>query len=110
MLVIAGSVPAGLASSAAHNKYLLGYVLYGLIAFFWVILPSTLAYGFAWDVPFPTIFWTIWKLEQRLHFVALVIVAGLAVLTIHLALYPWPDIIRDLKRLHDQFNPSPHVP
>jgi len=94
------------------NRYLVGYVLYGSIALLWIVLPSALAYSLAWDVPFPSLFGTIADLERRLrrfHFVPGLIVAGLGILLIHLALFPWPDIIRDLQQLHGH-PPSPRSP
>jgi hypothetical protein len=51
-----------------------------------------LAFWFARDVPFPTLFGTVADLERRWPPVALVILAGMVVLLVHLALYPWPDI------------------
>ncbi|MGW2661001.1 hypothetical protein ACWCW7_08555 [Nocardia tengchongensis] len=74
------------------HSYLGAYVLYGLIALMWVILPSVLAMVFSRDVPFPTLFRTIGYLERRAHPVAAILLAGLVVLLIHLAFYPWPRV------------------
>ncbi|MEC3913445.1 hypothetical protein [Nocardia sp. CDC160] len=74
------------------NSYLGAYVLYGLIALMWVIVPSILAMFFSRDVPFPTLFRTIGYLERRAHPVAAILLAGLVVLLIHLAFYPWPVV------------------
>src|SRR6185437_4753236 len=46
-------------------------------------------------VPFPPLLFTIKKLRGRLHWLAALIVGGLAVLSIHLAFYPWPDLVRE---------------
>jgi len=78
------------------------YVVYGAIAIFWVAVPSVLAYWFSKDVPFPTLFATVADLEQRLHFVAIVLLALLVVLLLHLAFYPWPNIFHG--------NPTPSSP
>jgi hypothetical protein len=43
-------------------------------------------------VPFPTLYRTIANLERRWRPAAMVIVAGLVVLAIHLVVFPWPDI------------------
>jgi hypothetical protein len=83
-----------------HDKYLLGEVLYASIAFFGLIIPGIIALIFRHDVPFPTLFWTIQKLEDRLRPLAIVIAAGITILLIHLALYPWPSVIPDLQDLH----------
>jgi hypothetical protein len=93
-IVAVGSGLTGIISPG--NKFILAYVLYGLIATVFVIIPSVLAFWFAKDVPFPTFFRTIAYLERRLHFAALLIVVGLVILLIHLALYPWPSIFHQL--------------
>jgi hypothetical protein len=43
-------------------------------------------------VPFPSLITTLRDLERRVPLVALVVLAGLVILLIHLALYPWPDV------------------
>jgi hypothetical protein len=80
-----------------HTKWILGYVIYGLIAVFCVVLPSALAYWLGKEVPFPTLLRTIAYLEDRVHVAAVVILAGLVVLLIHLAFFPWPDIAHILQ-------------
>jgi hypothetical protein len=86
------------------------YVLYGLLGLLWVAIPSTLAVIREIDMPFPTLFRTIENLEQWLAsrtwphrlgamaslLVTYVIWAGLAILLLHLTLYPFPDITRIL--------------
>jgi hypothetical protein len=88
-------IGASLLAAAAENPWLLGYVMYSTIAVFWILLPNWLAYRRRTDVPFTTLFFTIRCLGRRLRFVALVFAAGLAILLIHLALYPWPDLARE---------------
>jgi len=88
-----------------HGKFFLGYVLYGLIAVVWIIVPSVLAFWFAKDVAFPTVFRTVAYLERRLHFVAVILLVGFVILLIHLALYPWPNIFHQLQPV-----PSVHSP
>jgi hypothetical protein len=89
-VVAGGSVIAAIASS---DMFVLGYVIYGLIAIFLVIIPNALAFWFATEVPFPTLYRTIANLERRWRPAAVVIVAGLVVLTVHLVFFPWPDIV-----------------
>ncbi len=79
--------------------FFLGYVLYGLIALVWIIVPSGLAFWFAKDVAFPTVFRTIDYLERRLHFVAVLLLVGFVILLIHLALYPWPNIFHQVQQV-----------
>jgi hypothetical protein len=74
-----------------ENRYLVGYVGYSLIAFFWVVLPNVAAYWFARDVEFTTLVYTVGLLGRRIPIVAGLTAALLAILLIHLALYPWPS-------------------
>ncbi|HZT46007.1 MAG TPA: hypothetical protein VFA24_07485 [Gaiellaceae bacterium] len=83
-----------------HDRYRLGEVLYGGIAVLLVAGPSLLALLAGRDVPFPTLFATVQALERRVRAVAVVVSAGIAVLLVHLALYPWPAVIPDLQDLH----------
>lgn len=93
--VVAGSLLAYLANG---SSWVLGYVLYGLIAICCLVIPNVLAFWFARDVPFPTLFAVLAGVERRWPPVALVILAGLVVLLVHLALYPWPDIFSHVTR------------
>jgi hypothetical protein len=77
------------------DKYEVGYTIYGLFLVFGIVVPGALAYFAGRIVSFPGLIFTVRKLERRLHWVAVVIVAGLAILLVHLALYPWPDLVRD---------------
>jgi len=79
------------------DRFVLAYVLYGLIASCFIVLPSVLAFCFARDISFPTLFRTIANLERRAHFIAVLLVMGLAILMVHLALYPWPGIFHQLR-------------
>ncbi len=83
-----GSIIAAVASG---DFWVLGYVIYGLIAIFGVIIPNVLSYWFAREVPWPTLLATVTALERRWRPAAVVILAGLVVLMFHLALFPWPD-------------------
>ncbi|MEV5652278.1 hypothetical protein AB0L57_28860 [Nocardia sp. NPDC052254] len=95
-LVLAGAALAAAIAFAAGARavdpgsYTGAYVLYGTIAVMWVILPSVLSMFFAREVPFPTLFRTVGYLERRAGFVAAAVLGLLAILLIHLALYPWP--------------------
>lgn len=81
------------AVSARHihpGTFVGAYVVYGLVAVLWVVVPSVLAMFFAREVPFPTLFRTIGYLERRAHPLAAVLLALLVILLLHLTLYPWP--------------------
>jgi len=90
----AGAVAGGsvIAAIAGSGMFVLGYVIYGLIAIFLVIIPNALAFWFTKEMPFPTLYRTVANLERRWRPAAMVIVAGLVVLMLHLAFFPWPDI------------------
>jgi len=90
------------------HHYHPAYVLYGSLALLWLAVPSILAFIRGLDMPFPTLFRTIGNLEDWLRtrswpyrlgpafalLVAYVIFAGLAILLLHLTLYPYPDITK----------------
>ena len=57
-----------------------------------MIIPNALAFWFAKEVPFPTLYRTVADLERRWRPAAMVIVVGLVVLMFHLVFFPWPDI------------------
>lgn len=92
------------------RHYQPAYVLYGLIALLWVVVPSILAFAWGKDFPFPTLFRTIANLEDWLKqrtwphrlgpvtgwLVAYLILTGLVILLLHLTLYPFPSITKIL--------------
>jgi hypothetical protein len=96
--VVAGAtILADQLSSGSAERYHASYVLYGLIAVFWILVPSVVALTLGHEAPWPTLFVTIKTLETRLgplfgSLAAAFIVAGLAILLLHLVLYPFPDI------------------
>ena len=94
LAIIAIVVGSALAATLSSDRWVLAYVLYGLVAIFCIVVPNILAFWFKRDVPFSTLLRTVADIERRWYPAALVVVAGLAVLLIHLAFYPWPDIFR----------------
>lgn len=89
------------------SHYQPAYVLYGSLALLWLVVPSVLALVDAKDVPFPTLVHSVRDLEDWLRgrgvlgpalafLVGYLIVAGLAILLLHLTLYPYPDITKIL--------------
>jgi hypothetical protein len=77
------------------DKYEVGYTIYGLFLVFGIVVPGALAYFVGMYVSFPGLIYTVRKLERRLHWVAAAVVTGLTILLVHLALYPWPDLVRE---------------
>ena len=107
----------GLASLAAATwwddgkpHYHVGFVLYGLLALLWIVVPSVLAFAFGEDLPFPTFFRTVTNFEDWLAarpwkgslgpslawLASYLILTGLVVLLLHLTLYPFPSITKIL--------------
>jgi hypothetical protein len=83
-------VGASLVSSRSDNRFLVGYVLYSLIAIFWIVVPNVAAYYFKRDFPYTNLFFTVSSLGRRLQLVAGLVAALLVILLLHLAFYPWP--------------------
>lgn len=81
-----------LAGIPSGDQFWRSYVIYGGITVFFVIIPNAIAYFWGREFSFTTLFATVHSLERSRTFVTMIIMAGLAVLTFHLALYPWPDI------------------
>jgi hypothetical protein len=77
------------------GEFARGCIIYGVLGFLGILLPGVLAFWTNRIVRFPTLFFTVGKLRHRLHFVAVVLVAGLSILAVHLAFYPWPDLVRE---------------
>jgi len=88
LAVIAGWVVA----LGIDDRFATGYIGYSIIAIFWVILPSALAYWFKRDIQFATLTYTVGMLGRRLPIVAGLTAALLVILLLHLALYPWPSM------------------
>jgi hypothetical protein len=91
-----------------HDKYLLGEVLYGSIALVWIVIPAWLAYKHGRWVPYATLFRTIQDLESHLRSAAIVFAAGILILLVHLAFYPWPGSIPDIQDLHKKYEKQRH--
>jgi hypothetical protein len=92
------------------RRYVFGEVMYASIGFWWMIVPGWLAYKRGKLVPFPTLFTTFKDLERRFRLFAVVVAAGLAILMIHLTLYPWPATIPDVSRLRATYDCHPLNP
>jgi hypothetical protein len=92
------------------HRYVFGEVMYASIAFWWMIVPGWLAYKHGRLVPYPTLFATLKNLEQRAPRFTIVLASGLAILMIHLILYPWPATIPDTNRLHQVYECRPIGP
>jgi hypothetical protein len=85
-IVVGGSLVA----SRSDNRFFVGYVLYSLIAIFWIVVPNVAAYYFKRDFPYTNLFFTLSSLGRRMQLVAGLVAALLVILLLHLAFYPWP--------------------
>jgi hypothetical protein len=81
-----GAITAGLGGS----RFVVGYVIYAVTAVGLLIAPNVLAFRWGKEVPFPTLPRTLVNLDGRFHSAVTVVLAGLAVLAVHLVAYPWP--------------------
>jgi len=77
------------------RKWHLAYAIYGSFAVIGVAIPSILIWRKSEHVVFPGLFYTFRKLRGRLPVVATAVVAALALLVLHLGLYPWPNLARE---------------
>ena len=105
-IVIAGASIGVLESSwdDPPRHFHVSYVMYGLIGLFWIVTPMIVAFVFKKEVPFPPLIATVGYLEHAVGTlrprwlgasaalaVPYVILAGLAILVVHLMLYPFPS-------------------
>jgi hypothetical protein len=88
------------------RRFHASFVIYVSVGALWFLLPSLIAFFWGADVPYPTMVATVknlsswledrtwpWALGPKLGWlVTFVIIWGLAVLFVHLTLYPYPDI------------------
>jgi hypothetical protein len=79
----------------SDEKLVLGYSIYGCLLVFGVLIPSLLVRFAHRDARFPSVWIPVEALRKRFPVTPYVLVGGLAILIIHLALYPWPDITRE---------------
>jgi hypothetical protein len=73
------------------TKQDLGYVVWGALAALAVATEITAWLGRDW-LRLPTIAATAADLQARFPWAATIILAGMAVLAVHLVFYPWPDL------------------
>jgi hypothetical protein len=86
------------------------YVLYGLLAVGWLVIPTLIVFFTKADAPFPTLFRTVESFQEWLQGLRLpmklgpslawavgyIVVTGLVILLLHLTLYPYPNITKIL--------------
>jgi hypothetical protein len=72
------------------TKLQVGYVVWGIFALC-IFIPECLAYVGKSFTPFPGAARTAANLAARWPLAAMMVLAGLAILSVHLVFYPWPD-------------------
>lgn len=95
VFLITGGIGAVVGEGSSANKMHLGYTIYGCFAVFGIAIPMLLIWRDSDRVVFPNLFYTFRKLRERFPPLAFAVTAGLAILVIHLALYPWPNLARE---------------
>jgi hypothetical protein len=95
LVFVTTALVALIVRSFTEDKFHLAYAIYGSFAVVGIALPLILIWRKSDLVVFPGLFFTLRKLRDRFRWVAIAVVAGLAILLIHLALYPWPDLARE---------------
>jgi hypothetical protein len=83
--------PPGRSSVFGASEFQLGYVIYGVRGVFGIIISSILAFS-ANGLSALQRFLHDREAGHRVHDVAVILVAGLTILVVHLAVYPWPSV------------------
>lgn len=79
----------------SRDEFHLGYAIYGSFAIVGIVVPMLLVWRKSKRVVFPNVFFTFRKLRERFRWAAFAVIAGLSILILHLALYPWPNLARE---------------
>jgi hypothetical protein len=72
------------------SKAEIGYVVWGVVTAA-VVVPELVAIFGGRFAPFPGLARTATNLEARVPWLAMLFLAGLAILAVHIVFYPWPD-------------------
>jgi hypothetical protein len=67
-----------------------GYVVWGTIATIVAIPELAAAFGREW-VPWPSFARTVVNLQRRVPWLAMAVLAGFAILVVHIIFHPWPS-------------------
>jgi hypothetical protein len=81
------------------TDYHRAFGIYGALFLFGIVLPTLLSAVFRREVGFTSLFCTIAHLRSRddlkAALASVALTAGLGILVVHLAFYPWPDITKE---------------
>jgi hypothetical protein len=97
-VLVLSAIVGFLAVRFSDDDFHRAYWIYGALFFFGIVVPSLLLFAHM-EPGFTSLFTTVGAVRQRrdLRAVAatVALAAGLGILAIHLAFYPWPDITKD---------------
>jgi hypothetical protein len=86
-------------ATVPKDDYHRAYVIYGSLFFFGIVVPSFLVLVAHREVGFTSLLSTITYLRKSNNWIAdlvtVTLSAGLGILVVHLAFYPWPDITKE---------------
>jgi hypothetical protein len=76
-------------------KYVLGYAIYGSFLVLGILIPIAFLHRTGKATGFPSLLVGLRGLSKLIPGTYMLVIAGLAILVLHLALYPWPDLTRE---------------
>jgi hypothetical protein len=76
-------------------KYALGYAIYGSFLVLGILIPIAFLRRTGKTTGFPSLLVGLKGLSKFVPGTYMLVIAGLAILVLHLALYPWPDLTRE---------------
>jgi hypothetical protein len=79
----------------SDKQYRTGYAIYGAIAFWGIVVPLAVHKFRPTWIGYPNLFATVRSLGDKRPILAVIVLAGLIVLAVHLILYPWPSLSRE---------------
>jgi hypothetical protein len=98
VVFILSAIVGTIAVLVFDDNFVRAYFIYGALFAFGIVFPSVLVLLGHREVPFTSLFVTARALRQQRNWIAwlatVAISAGLGILLIHLAFYPWPDITK----------------
>ena len=99
VVFLLSALVGAIAVGVFEDDFIRAYFIYGALFVFGILVPTFLLLAKRRDVGFTSLFVTIGHLRQnrdwKARLVTIALSAGLAILAIHLAFYPWPDITKE---------------
>jgi len=99
VVFVLSALVGAIAVSVFDDDFVRAYFIYGALFVFGIVVPSFLVLVLGREVGFTSLMFTLRHLRHRGGWKAwlatIALSAGLAILAIHLAFYPWPDITKE---------------